>query len=167
MNSPSPSLAPAPKYKLPIGKTAIVYARKEVIVSAGSIGTPQILQLSGIGDSRDLSALSIETQVDNPSVGKNLSDHLGLGSAWSVAATDTVDRLLWDPAVIETSLKQWETNRTGPLTNGVGNHVGFFRLPKDSPIFEQLPDPSNGPFAAHWEMLVLVSTILAYYRSQI
>jgi choline dehydrogenase len=48
-----------------------VRARKEVIVSAGSVNTPQLLMLSGIGDRRELSAAGIKTIVHLPSVGKN------------------------------------------------------------------------------------------------
>ncbi|KAJ3542294.1 hypothetical protein NMY22_g3567 [Coprinellus aureogranulatus] len=139
----------------PQGPKSVVYARKEVILSAGSIGTPQILQLSGVGDRADLASLAIDTEVHNPSVGRNLSDHLGVGNTWSATATDTVTRLLWDPAAIEPALEQWKANKTGPLTNGVGNHLGFFRLPKNSTIFKRTPDPSSGPGGAHWEMLVL------------
>ncbi|KAJ3545659.1 hypothetical protein NMY22_g2348 [Coprinellus aureogranulatus] len=139
----------------PQGPRSVVYARKEVILSAGSIGTPQILQLSGIGGRVDLAALAIATEIHNPSVGRNLSDHLGVGNTWSATATDTVTRLLWDPAAIEPALEQWKANKTGPLTNGVGNHLGFFRLPKNSSIFKHTSDPSSGPGGAHWEMLVL------------
>ncbi|KAF8194150.1 aryl alcohol oxidase [Pholiota molesta] len=55
--------------------TIVVTARREVILSAGSVGTAQILQLSGIGNQNDLSALKINTIINNPSVGANLSDH--------------------------------------------------------------------------------------------
>ena len=54
------------------GPTYTAYARKEVIVSAGAIGTPQLLQLSGIGNPSVLSTLGIETIVDLPTVGRNL-----------------------------------------------------------------------------------------------
>lgn len=47
-------------------------ATKEVILSAGAIGTPHILQLSGIGDETILEPLGIETLVSLPDVGKNL-----------------------------------------------------------------------------------------------
>lgn len=50
-------------------------ASKEVIISGGVINTPQILLNSGIGNRQELEALGIKTLVDNPSVGKNFSDH--------------------------------------------------------------------------------------------
>ena len=60
------------------GETAIVKASKEVIVAAGSVHSPQILQLSGIGDAAHLKSLGIKSVVDLPGVGQNLQDHLVL-----------------------------------------------------------------------------------------
>lgn len=57
------------------GKQHTVYANKEIIVCSGSIGSPQILQLSGIGDSALLQDLGIEVQHHLPGVGENLRDH--------------------------------------------------------------------------------------------
>lgn len=57
------------------GKRETVYANKEVIICSGSIGSPQILQLSGIGDSALLKQLEIPLQHHLPAVGENLRDH--------------------------------------------------------------------------------------------
>jgi choline dehydrogenase-like flavoprotein len=56
----------------------VLTARKEIIISAGAYRTPQVLMLSGIGDSADLKKHGIEQVVDLPEVGKNLHDHLGI-----------------------------------------------------------------------------------------
>ncbi|MFV1466157.1 choline dehydrogenase [Idiomarina sp. HB] len=56
--------------------TARFFVNKEVLLSAGSIGSPHILQLSGIGNNETLSAAGIETQHELPGVGENLQDHL-------------------------------------------------------------------------------------------
>jgi choline dehydrogenase len=53
-----------------------VLVNKEVILSAGPIGSPHILQLSGIGNTKTLSAAGIKTQHELPGVGENLQDHL-------------------------------------------------------------------------------------------
>jgi choline dehydrogenase len=58
------------------GKPHTVVSNKEIILSAGSIGSPQLLQLSGIGDKEDLTKAGIETLHHLPGVGKNLQDHL-------------------------------------------------------------------------------------------
>ena len=57
------------------GQTAHVRAAREVIVSAGAIGSPKLLMLSGIGRGDDLKALGIDTVHDLPGVGQNLQDH--------------------------------------------------------------------------------------------
>ena len=58
------------------GKTHIVNCNKEVILSAGSIGSPHILQLSGIGEPKTLKAAGVEVKHALPGVGQNLQDHL-------------------------------------------------------------------------------------------
>ncbi|KXN66487.1 FAD/NAD(P)-binding domain-containing protein, partial [Conidiobolus coronatus NRRL 28638] len=61
-----------------------VYARKEIVVSGGTFNTPQIMMLSGIGDSNELKALGIEPKVHLPGVGKNLRDHIEVGVIWEL-----------------------------------------------------------------------------------
>jgi choline dehydrogenase-like flavoprotein len=68
-----------------------VTATKEVILSAGSYGTPQLLLLSGIGNSTELEALGIQPIVDLPSVGKNLTDHLLVSMQWNVTEREVVN----------------------------------------------------------------------------
>ncbi len=67
------------EYQTPDGKTAIVRAEKEVVLSAGSIGSPQILLLSGVGPRDELEAVGVECRLDAPDVGKHLKDHLQVG----------------------------------------------------------------------------------------
>ena len=59
-------------------QTFTVDATKEVIVSAGAIHTPKVLQLSGIGPKKVLEAAGIETLVDLPGVGQNFMEHVGI-----------------------------------------------------------------------------------------
>jgi choline dehydrogenase len=65
--------------------------------------------------------------------------------------------MLRDPVAFGVALEQWQASKTGPLANGIPNHIGFFRLPNNSPIFATTPDPASGPTASHWEMFVSVS----------
>jgi choline dehydrogenase len=60
------------------GARQIVQARREVVLAAGALNSPQLLELSGIGDPAVLSAAGIETRHALPAVGKNLQDHLGV-----------------------------------------------------------------------------------------
>jgi choline dehydrogenase len=58
------------------GKTFVIRAAKEIVLSAGGFNTPKILQLSGIGDEADLKAVNIKTLVNSTEVGKNVQDHI-------------------------------------------------------------------------------------------
>ena len=69
-----------------------INARREVILSAGAINSPQILLRSGIGPSEDLKALGIDVAQDLPGVGKNLQDHVGVVSQFSCTKPDTLHR---------------------------------------------------------------------------
>ncbi|KAF2017824.1 GMC oxidoreductase [Aaosphaeria arxii CBS 175.79] len=64
-------------------KSGTVKAKKEVIVAAGAVHTPQILQLSGIGDAKYLQQFKINSVVDLPGVGLNLQDHLVLSVSYN------------------------------------------------------------------------------------
>lgn len=59
-------------------KLNVVLANKEIVLAAGAIQSPQILQLSGIGRASDLEKIGVETRVDLPGVGYNLQEHLDL-----------------------------------------------------------------------------------------
>lgn len=67
------------EYQTTDGATTIVEARKEVVLSAGAVGSPQILLLSGIGPKSELESVGINPRVDSPEVGKHLKDHLEVG----------------------------------------------------------------------------------------
>lgn len=60
------------------GRKYIVKASKEVVLSAGAIASPQILMLSGVGPSGHLTEKGVTTILDQPNVGENLHDHVGL-----------------------------------------------------------------------------------------
>lgn len=80
-----------------------VMARREVVVSAGAINTPKLLQLSGIGDGERLRALGIATQVHLPGVGQHLKDHFSVRLVASVKNATTINELarvprLWGQA---------------------------------------------------------------------
>jgi choline dehydrogenase-like flavoprotein len=55
-----------------------IHAGREVILSAGSVQSPQILELSGIGRRDVLEAASVKLKVDSPTVGENLQDHMSM-----------------------------------------------------------------------------------------
>lgn len=69
-------IAKGVEYRTASGESRGAFAVKEVVLSAGAIGSPTLLLLSGIGPSAELRALDIACQVDSPHVGKHLKDHL-------------------------------------------------------------------------------------------
>ncbi len=73
------------------GLPIAIGARREVLLSAGAIGSPQILQLSGIADGRFLQYFGIEPVLDLPGVGANLQDHLQLRCAYKVQGVETLN----------------------------------------------------------------------------
>ncbi|MDR2856265.1 MAG: GMC family oxidoreductase N-terminal domain-containing protein, partial [Novosphingobium sp.] len=78
-------------YRLGSGQ-CVARARGEVLLAAGAIGSPAILERSGIGDAARLSALGIVPLIDRPEVGGNLQDHLQLRCAYRVTGVATLNR---------------------------------------------------------------------------
>ncbi|KXN86996.1 L-sorbose 1-dehydrogenase [Leucoagaricus sp. SymC.cos] len=95
--------------------TALV--KGEVIISAGAIQTPQILELSGIGNKTLLELLSIPVKVDLPGVGENFHDHFGAIPTFQTLSNFTGQDVLADPNGAEQQLEQYLTNRTGMYTS--------------------------------------------------
>lgn len=105
-----------------------VLARKEVIMAAGAVHTPKILQLSGIGPKKLLKRLGIKQTINLPGVGENFQDHPGYFSSWNTTfATPEMDPTLiqTDPAYREAARQQYLHNRTGPYTVSSGSSVLF------------------------------------------
>ncbi|KAI8980777.1 aryl-alcohol oxidase-like protein [Trametes punicea] len=134
-------------------KRKIVTANKEVVLSAGSIGTPQILMLSGIGDATELKPLGIKPVVNLPDVGKNLQDHPIMSNYWVVNSNNTFDDVLRNASIFNADLAQWLANKTGLFSNSFPNAVAFLRIPRNASIFKSVRDPSAGSCSAHFEMI--------------
>jgi choline dehydrogenase len=91
-------------------------ASREVILSAGSIGSPQILQLSGIGPAALLQQHGIPVAEDLPGVGANLQDHLQIRSVYKVEGVKTLNtqaNSLWGKAMIGL---EYAFKRSGPMS---------------------------------------------------
>ncbi|KOB67954.1 Glucose dehydrogenase, partial [Operophtera brumata] len=100
----------------PSKKTLLVYARKEVILSAGTVGTPHILMLSGVGPATHLKEMGIPIRADLP-VGLDISDHI---IAYMFVLVDRSSGLAGDLATIAEKardLTQYATRLKGPLTS--------------------------------------------------
>jgi choline dehydrogenase len=67
------------EYRTADGETSVAWAAKEVVLSAGAVGSPQILMLSGVGPRGELETVGVPCLLDAPDVGKHLKDHLQVG----------------------------------------------------------------------------------------
>ncbi|MEX0343308.1 MAG: GMC family oxidoreductase [Rhizobiaceae bacterium] len=108
------------------GDVRKVTARREVIVSAGAVGSPQLLMLSGIGDATDLKTAGIESTHHLPGVGKNLQDHLQARTAFKTKNPTVNDavRGLFSQAKVAL---EYVLRRSGPMTMGASMAFGFLR----------------------------------------
>ncbi|MBR9796686.1 MAG: choline dehydrogenase, partial [Gammaproteobacteria bacterium] len=108
------------------GEVSEVSARREVVLSAGSIGSPAILQRSGIGPSQVLADAGVPVQHELPGVGENLQDHLEVYFQYRCKAPITVNGHLGWLAKLRIGV-QWVLTKTGL---GATNHFescGFIR----------------------------------------
>ena len=99
----------------------------EVVLSAGAIGSPQILQLSGVGPGRLLRRHGIEVLHEQDQVGANLQDHLQLRCAWRLTGATTLNTLsatLWGKAKIGL---EYALRRTGPMSMAPSQLGAFSR----------------------------------------
>ena len=114
------------------GHDVDAYADREVLLSAGAILSPQLLQLSGIGPAALLRKHGIPVVVDLPGVGENLQDHLQIRLTFESSEPTTNDALnsLFGQAKLGW---QWLTRRSGPLAVGINQGGCFMRaLPEES-----------------------------------
>ncbi len=114
------------------GKSHEARATREVILSGGSINSPQLLSLSGIGDAAVLKPLGIDVLVDAKAVGRNLQDHLAVSYFYKTRVPTLNDELrpLWGK--IKAGL-HYAWNRGGPLSMSVNQGGGFVRSGPDAP----------------------------------
>ncbi|MFO1150088.1 MAG: GMC family oxidoreductase N-terminal domain-containing protein [Alsobacter sp.] len=98
------------------GQRVLAKARGEVILAAGAIGSPQLLELSGIGDGERLQALGIETLAHKPGVGENLQDHLQIRPIYKVSGVRTLNTDYKNLAKRAWMGVDYALFRRGPLT---------------------------------------------------
>ncbi|KAK1232186.1 hypothetical protein PQX77_004698 [Marasmius sp. AFHP31] len=135
-----------------LGSRLNVTASREVILSAGAFGTPQLLLLSGIGPKDELSKLEIPVILDSPDVGKHLTDHPLVTVYYEVNSNTSFDPVLRsESTMIPPLLEQWGSNRTGLLV--VPRTGGTAAFLKNPPGFLSGQDPSSGPRSGNIEII--------------
>ena len=110
------------------GKPYILRARREVILSAGAIQSPQLLMVSGVGPKDVLDGFNITTISDLPGVGQNMWDHPIFSVSYRVQV-QTASTMINNPKVAAAAAAHYLTNATGPLTAAAG-FLGFEKLPE-------------------------------------
>ena len=118
-------------YRDASGAIKTMTARREIVLSGGSINSPQMLMLSGIGDGENLSANGIETLHHLPGVGKNMQDHLQARLVFKCNEPTLNDevRSLYNQARI--ALK-YALFRSGPMTMAASLATGFLKTHADA-----------------------------------
>jgi len=109
-------------------------AKHAVVLCAGSIGTPQILQLSGLGPAALLKEHGIEPVIDLPGVGANLQDHLQIRSVFKVQGVQTLNTLAnswWGKAKIG---MEYVFKRSGPMSMAPSQLGAFTRSSPEQPF---------------------------------
>jgi choline dehydrogenase len=100
-------------------------AEREVILSAGAIQSPQLLQLSGIGPADLLRRHGIATVIDAPEVGENLKDHYQARTIVRLKKKLSLNNDVRNPLRLASMGLEWLFRRSGPLTVGAGQVGGF------------------------------------------
>jgi choline dehydrogenase-like flavoprotein len=148
-----------------------IEARREVVVCAGAIQSPQILMLSGIGEGTALQKLGIEVHRHLPGVGANLHDHLAVGVLMETTNTDsygisvrTLPRAAWN-------LLQYALYRGGPLASNLFESTAFIRSAPglDRPDLQIVFQPARrnkGTFPLPLGHGYAVNTVLLYPKSR-
>ncbi|CAI4215504.1 unnamed protein product [Parascedosporium putredinis] len=123
------------------GEVTTIAAKKEVIISAGAVHTPQIMQLSGLGPKDILEEAGIEVKVELPGVGKNFQDHPMLTARFTLRNfnfSPSGSDLVANGEFRDWANEVWEKNRTGPYSIATGNAAAWLSFPTISERYEEV-----------------------------
>ena len=107
------------------GEIVGVRAQGEVILSAGALHSPKLLQLSGIGPGALLAEHGIAVAVDLPAVGENLMDHLQAGRSYRTDSRHTINAMMGNRLAMLAAGANYYMRRKGPMTVGAALAGGF------------------------------------------
>ncbi len=112
---------------LPGQTAAFVAAAREVVLSSGSIATPHLLMLSGIGDAVALAAHGIASVLHSPGVGQNLQDHLIARLTYRTRPAGTLNEITASPVRMAAMALGYAVRRNGPMAVGATEATLFAR----------------------------------------
>jgi choline dehydrogenase len=112
------------------GRRETIRARREIIVAAGAVNSPQLLQLSGVGPAAHLKAIGVEVRCDSPAVGSHLQDHIGINYTYRARVRTLNDELCSWWGKLAAGLNFLVRSR-GPLSISLNQGGGFVRTRPD------------------------------------
>jgi len=114
------------------GQAVEVKARREVVLSAGAFGSPQLLMLSGIGPGNQLQRHGIAVRHDSAGVGRNLQDHIDYAQSWRThTEREAFGFSARGSVALTRAIFEWRRQRTGPITSTFCEGGAFFRSSPD------------------------------------
>ena len=143
-----------------------VAASREVIMAAGAIRSPQVMELSGIGSSATLNGVGVTQRVNLPGVGNNLQDHLLIRVANQFNNQSFIyPNWLQNQTINATAERTYFANKTGPWCYGPDDADGFLALPQFSTRAADLQGTVNGQTADQYLAEGLDPTVVAGYNA--
>ena len=109
------------------GETAVLRARREVILASGAFNSPQLLMLSGVGDPQELARHGIAVRHALPGVGKNLQDHLDYILSYACGETDLFGIGLAGTVRVVKAMAEWRRSGTGMIATPFAEGAGFLK----------------------------------------
>ncbi|EPE24373.1 FAD/NAD(P)-binding protein [Glarea lozoyensis ATCC 20868] len=145
-----------------------VTCSREVILAAGAVHTPQILELSGIGDAKVLETFDIPVKLNLPGIGNNFQDHPYVGVVYYVSnlAYLTKTMINNNPNLLAQAEQEYYVNKTGPWTAGAINTVAFPSLLSISKNAINMVQDATSQTTTQYLLPDLDPTILAGYAAQ-
>jgi len=135
-------------------KIKTVSAKREVVLCGGAFNSPQLLQLSGVGRSEDLTPHGIETIHELKGVGQNLQDHIDFTVAYKTKDTDNMGLGFIGVASIIKNIFKWKKDGTGTLTSPMAEGAAFLKTN---------PNLSRPDAQLHFVIGIVVMGIVATY----
>ncbi|KAF2227240.1 choline dehydrogenase, partial [Elsinoe ampelina] len=148
-------------------RTWTANARREVILAAGALRTPQLLELSGIGHQPILQSAGIATRINLPGVGNNLQDHMLMHMSGAFNNQSYVyPNILNNATIMALARDQYYNNRTGPWTFGPPNINGFPSLPQISGRADSIRTDAESQSSGQYLAADLDASVIRGYDRQ-
>ncbi|PSK33546.1 Cellobiose dehydrogenase [Elsinoe australis] len=148
-------------------RTWTANARREVILAAGALRSPQILELSGIGNQPTLQQAGIASRINLPGVGNNLQDHMLMHMSGAFNNLSYIyPNILNNATIMDLARQQYYENRTGPWTFGPPNIDGFPSLPQISTRANDLRTQAEAQTSGQYLAAGLDASVIRGYDRQ-